>query len=82
MKQAIKLGVICALLFSGTMLGVEAASLKKVVSPRSNSRLSQTEAAPKREVLSQAGCVIPNSGGSGGCDIPDNVRSALSAELA
>jgi hypothetical protein len=84
MKQAIKLGVLCALLFSGTMLGgVEAATLKKVVSPRSN-RLAQAEVAPKHQeqVLAQAGCVIPGSGSGGACNIPEGVRSALSSELA
>ncbi|TNV77803.1 hypothetical protein FGO68_gene7605 [Halteria grandinella] len=52
--------------------GVQGATLKKVVSPRSN-KLAQAE----------AGCVIPNSGsGSGSCAIPEDVRYALSAELA
>ena len=66
MKQAIKLGVLCALLFSGTIFtGAEAASLKKVVSPRSNKLLQAAESVPKHQdqVLAQAGCVIPGSGG-------------------
>lgn len=84
MKQAIKLGVLCALLFSGTMIaGVQGATLKKVVSPRSN-KLAQAEAVPKHQeqVLAQAGCVIPNSGSGSGSCVSEDIRYALSQELA
>jgi len=84
MKQGIKLGVLCALLFSGTMIaGVQGATLKKVVSPLSN-KLAQAEAVPKHQeqVLAQAGCVIPNSGSGSGSCVPEDIRYALIKELA
>lgn len=83
MKQTIKLGIICALLFSGTIFtGAQAASLKKVVSPRSN-KFIQADAVPEHQeqVLAQAGCVIPGSGAEGGCDMPEGVRGALNNDL-